>query len=291
MHDGDKLHRFTLDGSAVRGELVQLDESWQGLLARADYPLNLKRLLGEALAATALMAATLKMSGGGLTLQVSGGDGPVSLLVIQAKADGGLRGMAKWRDEVPEASLDKLFGAQAQMVMTIDPGEGQEQYQGVVELQGQGLADALQTYFIRSEQLPTRFWLCADEEGVAGLLLQRLAGADAEDESWQRAVHLAATVKPVELLQLPAVEVLHRLFHEEEVRLFEPQAQRFACSCSQQRSENMLRSLGLNELRQLLLQEPEVAITCEFCSARYAFDVVDVEALFSDSHEGDLSHH
>ncbi|MDQ7015975.1 MAG: Hsp33 family molecular chaperone HslO [Gammaproteobacteria bacterium] len=291
MHDGDKLHRFTLDGSAVRGELVQLDESWQGLLARADYPLNLKRLLGEALAATALMAATLKMSGGGLTLQVSGGDGPVSLLVIQAKADGGLRGMAKWRDEVPEASLDKLFGAQAQMVMTIDPGEGQEQYQGVVELQGQGLADALQTYFIRSEQLPTRFWLCADEEGVAGLLLQRLAGADAEDESWQRAVHLAATVKPVELLQLPAVEVLHRLFHEEEVRLFEPQAQRFACSCSQQRSENMLRSLGLNELRQLLLQEPEVAITCEFCSARYAFDVVDVEALFSDGHEGDLSHH
>jgi len=293
MREKDTLHRFLLDGSNVRGELVQLDDSWQTLLERADYPPNLKCLLGEAVAAAALMAATVKMAGGTLTLQVSGGEGPVSLLVVQAKAGGGLRGVAKWRDEVPLEPLAKIFGNKAQMVITIDSGEGGEEYQGVVELEGRTLADALQLYFERSEQLPTRLWLVAGEECVAGLLLQRLpsdSGLD-EEEEWQRAVHLAATVKPEELLYLPASEVVYRLFHEEEVRFFDGEPMAFECSCSQQRSENMLRSLGLEELRQMLLQEPEVAITCEFCSARYSFDVVDVEALFNDVSQGSSSQH
>jgi molecular chaperone Hsp33 len=187
---------------------------------------------------------------------------------------------------VPAGDLKEIFGADARMVITLDPGAGRERYQGVVELEGGRLAAALDAYFRRSEQLPTRVWLAADAERASGLLLQGMPAADGTpappgSEDWSRATLLGETVTRAELLGLPAPELLLRLFHEEGIRLLEGQSMRFACSCSREKVEGMLRGLGAAEVRETLAEQGEIEVTCEFCNARYCLDAVDTEALFA----------
>jgi len=273
----DSLHRFIIERTNVRGEWVHLDSTWQALLERGDYPEPVRRLLGEALAAVALLSTTIKFDGS-LIMQVTG-NGPVSMLVVQADGNRHLRGLAHWEGEVPESDLGTQFG-HARMVITIDPGAGKERYQGIVELEGNSLADALREYFTRSEQLPTRLWLCADEEQAAGILLQALPGEEPDPDAWDRAIALAETVTDQELLKLPASELIHRLYHEEDVRLFEREPVSFRCSCSAERVENMIRNLGAEEAQSIIAEEGAINVTCEFCNAKYYYDSVDVEALF-----------
>ncbi len=275
----DTLHRFLLEHTHVRGEWVHLDATWRALLERADYPVGVRDLLGEALTAVSLLSATIKFEGS-MILQVSG-DGPVSLLVMQADGRRALRGLAHWQGEVPEEGLAGRFG-RGRMVITIDPGEGLERYQGVVALEGNTLEEALDAYFERSEQLPTRLWLAVSEEAVAGLLLQRLPGEDEDADAWDRALALADTVTDQELLTLPVEQLLHRLFHEEEVRLFEREPLCFRCSCSSERVEEMIRRLGRDEAESIVRDEGSIEVTCEFCNQTYSFDAVDVDALFSE---------
>jgi len=288
MADRDALHRFIIDDTGVRGEVVRLDVSWREVLNRADYPAAVRAVLGEAMAATALLAATVKFNGR-IILQASG-DGPLHLLVVQANADGGLRALARWQGDVPSAPLAEVFG-DAQMTITVDTGRDGEQYQGVVELCGDSLGAAIGGYFAQSEQLPTRLWLAADDQFAAGLLLQRLpeqggvAGADdkvADVDAWQRSCMLADTVGADELLGLGAEDLLRRLFHQERLRLFEPEPLHFSCACSHERSAGLIRQLGEAEARGILSDQGDISITCEFCSARYRFDAVDVERLFAD---------
>jgi len=284
MTERDTLHRFLLENAPVRGEWVHLDASWQALLDRHDYPQVVRDHLGEAYAAVALIAATLKFDGS-LILQVTG-SGPLHLLVVQATGSRALRGLARYRDAVPAGDLQEVFGADARMVITLDPGTGRERYQGVVELEGGDLAAALDAYFRRSEQLPTRIWLAADSERASGLLLQGIPAADGapaalDSEDWTRASLLGDTVTRSELLELPAQELLLRLFHEEGIRLLEGQSIRFACSCSREKVEGMLRGLGADEVRETLAEQGEIEVTCEFCNALYRLDAVDTEALFA----------
>ena len=235
-------------------------------------------MLGEALAAVALLAATIKFDGS-LILQVQG-DGPLSLVVAQASGQRTLRGLAQWRAEVPAGGLAEKFGS-GRIVITIDPGEGKERYQGVVGLTGERLADALATYFELSEQLPTRLWLAADARAAAGILLQSLPGEERDPDAWNRAVMLADTLQSEELVSLEAEQVLHRLYHEEDVRLFEREPVSFRCSCSRERVENMLRTLGVDEARDIVREQGAIDVHCEFCNAHYHFDAVDVEHLFA----------
>lgn len=284
MIERDTLHRFLLETIPVRGEWVHLDASWQALLERHDYPPVVRERLGEAYAAVALIAATLKFDGS-LILQING-SGPLHLLVVQATGSRALRGLARYRGAVPAGDLKEVFGANARMVITLDPGAGRERYQGVVELVGGHLGAALDEYFRRSEQLPTRVWLAADAEQAAGLLLQGMPAADGtsaapDSEDWTRASLLGETVTPAELLGLPASELLLRLFHEEGIRLLEGQAMRFGCTCSRERVEGMLRGLGAAEVRETLAEQGEIEVTCEFCNAQYRLDAVDTEALFA----------
>lgn len=280
--DTDNLHRFMFDGSTIRGELVHLDDTWKHLLERQNYPLAVRTVLGEAAAATALLAATIKFDGI-LTLQARG-DGPLKLLVIECTGQRTLRGLARWDGEAEDLSFAELIG-NGTLVMTIDPGEGSERYQGIVELVGNSLTACLQHYFARSEQLPTRLWLGVDEERAAGLLVQEMPGdGSAEDaDAWQRVCMLADTVTPQELLGLPARRLMHRLFHEEPVRVFNPQAWRFLCKCSRGRVASVLQSLGRKELTRILLDEDTVKVDCEYCGNTYRFDSVDVEQLFSEA--------
>lgn len=281
MSQRDTLHRFLIDKTHVRGEFVRLEASWQEVLGRAEYPENVRDILGEAMAAAALLTATIKFDGR-LTLQARG-NGPLHLLVVQATADGGLRAVARWQGEVPKGPLSAVFG-QAQMVVTVETGKADEQYQGVVEVSGENLSEAIGNYFAESEQLPTGLWLSADDGAAAGLLLQRLPGSEEDEDAdaWDRSRMLAETVTGEELRELPAEELLRRLFHEEQLRLFEPQELRFSCSCSRERSAGMIRQLGEAEAREVLAEQGDLSVTCEFCSARYRFDSVDVERLFAD---------
>ncbi len=293
--EADQLQRFLLEQLDVRGELVRLDSSWRAVTERHAYPQVVRQLLGEALVSAVLLSATLKFEGS-LTLQARG-QGPVHTLIAQATHQRTLRGLARWNDPLPdpEASamnqigsdhrasrLEGLFGP-AQLVMTIEPDEGQN-YQGVVSLQGDSLSAAISHYFELSEQLPTRLWLAIDDGNAVGLLLQRLPHQTSNDQdAWDRCQMLADTLDSREMLRLPFHQILHRLFHNEQVRIFEPNPVAFRCTCSRTRIGATLRALGQDELDALLGERGTVEVTCEFCNRDYRFDAVDVSELFTTS--------
>ncbi len=281
MPDRDVLQRFLFEHTHVRGGLAHLDATWQAVLERHDYPPVIRDLLGQAMAAAALLSTTIKF-GGSLILQLTG-QGPLSMLVVQASAARTLRGLAHWQEPLPSAHLGELAG-QARLVITIDPGEGKERYQGIVPVEEEAtLAGALESYFRQSEQLGTRLWLAADEHRAAGMLLQSLPGGTGDPDAWDRTTHLGATLTDRELLGLDHREILHRLFHEEDVRLFETEPVSFRCGCSRERIENVLRGLGYDEVADILREEGQVKVGCEFCNQQYLFDAVDVEQLFAAS--------
>lgn len=281
MHD--TLNRFLFDGTNVRGRHVDLEAAWQAARDNTDYPPPVRDALGELMAASLLLIGTLKLEG---SLKVEArGDGPLSLVVVQATSAKSVRGMAHWQGEIPATQdLRELMGSSSYLVLTLEAaGEGQD-YQGIVSLEGGTVAAALEQYFAQSEQLPTRLWLAADGEHAAGLLLQRLPGeAGADPDAWDRTVHLASTVRDDELLRLPANDLLYRLFHEEEVRVFDPEYCHFRCSCSAERVGNMLRGLGQAEVRDIVAEQGEVRVNCDFCGKPYVFDAVDAEQLFSET--------
>ncbi len=287
MSDG--LQRFLFEQEPVRGEFVHLETAWQALLARTQYPPVVRDLLGEAVAAAVLMAATVKFDGT-LTLQIQAA-GPVHLLVVQVTADQTVRGLARWQAELPQsAALADLCG-EGTLVMTIDDRRGGDPYQGVVSLGGGRLADALEGYFQQSEQLPTRLHLAANAYTAAGLMLQRVPGELDDADLWNRVTRLGSTVSADELLSLPPETLMHRLYHEETLRVFEPASVAFRCRCSRERIAAMIVGLGADDARALVSEQGEVAVDCEFCGAGYRFDAVDVEALLSGAEPADPHTH
>lgn len=278
----DSLLRFLFEHFAVRGEHVSLDASWRDQLARTDYPPIVRGLLGEALAAVALLAGGLKLRGS-VTVQAQG-DGPVNLLVVQCNSSSEVRGTARWRDPLPrDADASRLLGG-GRLVITLDPEGSGRRYQGIVPLEGGDLARIFERYFAQSEQLETRFWLAADQRRAAGLMLQQLPGAApgaSLEENWGRVQMLTDTLTGSELAALNAGDLIHRLYHEEEVRVFKPRAIRFHCRCSRERIEDVLRSLGRERLEDCREEDGGVSVDCEFCGQHYRFDRVDLERLFS----------
>jgi molecular chaperone Hsp33 len=276
--DTDCLHRFVFEHSDVRGELVHLDAAWQAVLERKDYPAPVRDLLGQAIVAATLLSATIKIDGS-LHLQLQG-EGPINLLLVEVTAQRTLRGLAHWEGEVPAGTLLDQVG-NARLTLTIDPGSGGERYQGLVAIEKDNLAAALEDYFQQSEQLATRLWLAANEERGCGMLLQRLPGKDVDDEDWEHDVCLGETISADELLQLSTRNLLRRLYHEQDVRLFEAEPISFRCSCSRERIETMLRGLGYAEVQDIVKEQGDVSVNCEFCAQGYVFDRVDVERLFA----------
>lgn len=274
--DNDALIRFVFESVGVRGELVYLGSAWQAAQEGREYPAIVARQLGQGMAAAVLLSATIKLEGS-LILQAQG-DGPLHTLVAQATRDRALRGLAHWRGEVPAGDLRAVFG-KGKLVMTAE-ATGRERYQGIVPLEGHDLSAALEIYFERSEQLPTRLWLAADEARAAGMLIQRLPTASGADEDWTRICALAATLTEAELLNLSHDTLLRRLFHEEQVRLFESEPLVFRCGCSRERIEDALRAMGSEEVEAILAEQGAVQVDCEFCNRRYRFDAVDFAALF-----------
>lgn len=279
MSTPDHLYPFLFDRANVRGQIVHLEDAYHGVIQRRDYPPVLRDLVGQAMAAAALLSSTIKFRGS-LSLQVQGqGEQGLTLLVVQASSQGGLRALARWQGELPaEATLGELC-PESYLAITIEPDEG-ERYQGIVALNSGSLAEALDNYFENSEQLSTRVWLAADAERAAGMLIQRLPGESVDEDAWNRAEALAATITTAELLELNAPTIIHRLFHEEDIRLFDPSPFHFQCTCSRERVSGVLRSLGQEEVRDILQEQGQVEVHCDFCNQGYRFDPVDAEQLF-----------
>ncbi len=281
----DCLQRFIFDNAAIRGEWVNLQESWQEVLNRRDYPQALRNVLGEMMGAAALLAATVKITGR-LVLQVRS-EGPVSLMMVECTSKDTLRALAQWDGEIADdASLTDMMGG-GTLAITIEQEGAKQPYQGVVSLQGVNLAETLENYFENSEQLATKIWLSANEHNVAGLFLQQLPSEENQredaQEDWFRISQLASTITDEELLTLESETLLHRLFHEEQVRLFEPTDLRFSCTCSRQRVEETIAMLGQEEADDIIATEGEIEVACEFCNQHYTFDKVDVAKLFNDT--------
>ena len=264
---------------------MQLEHSWQALCERQDYPGVIREVLGQATAAGALLAATIKFDGS-LTLQLNT-DGLLKFMVVECTGEHTLRGLARWdEDEIEDhdsSAGKRLFGS-GKLIMTVDQGADTERYQSIIELDGEHLSDCLDNYFLRSEQLPTRLWLASDGQRAAGLLIQEMPkpALETDPDLWNRVTTLAATVSAHELLTLEPNQLLQRLFHEESVRVFEPQLWSFKCPCSKTRVESMLRSLGSDELHAILDEHGEISVDCEFCGQVYQYDSVDTELLLSD---------
>jgi molecular chaperone Hsp33 len=296
MHDRDCLHRFVFEQFPIRGHLVHLDAAWRALIEHREYPPHIRDLLGEAVAASLLLAATIKFEGV-LSLQLQG-DGPVHLLLAQCTSGLGVRGLARFRDAATpgvadpgsrSAVIGDLLGA-GNLTVTLETDDGAQRYQGIVPITGDRLADSLQVYFENSEQLPTRLWLYSDGQGASGMLLQRLPGgaraasaaeAAAIDDAWRRVQLIGDTLTREELRTLTDVEILHRLFNEDDLRLFEPSPVYFRCRCSRERVGGMLRGLGETETRSVLAERGEVEVRCDFCNRAYVFDAVDVARIFN----------
>jgi molecular chaperone Hsp33 len=275
----DSLQRFILESTPVRGEIAHLDATWRAVLERRNYPGPLKALLGEMMAAAALLSATLKFEGS-LIMQMQG-SGPVQLLVVEATSEQTLRATAKWEGEIATGNVTELLG-KGRFVISIVPHGGKQTYQGIVEIEGNSIAQVLEHYMAKSEQLETRLWLACDSRQAAGMLLQKLPATPTQDEdAWNRAIKLGETIKREELLALPARKIIHRLYHEEDVRVFEPRPVAFRCSCSRERVTSMLRLLGHEEVRSIIAERNSVEVDCEFCGRHYSFDAVDAEQVFA----------
>jgi len=295
----DTLQKFIFDNAAVRGELVEISDTWREIQARHGYPKAVRSMLGEMVAASALLSANLKFNGS-IVMQIHG-DGPVRLLVVECDAELRIRATAKLApdaDIADDATLTDLLNVnrRGRFVITLDPLEkmpGQQPYQGIVPLDGADMATVIENYMLRSEQMDTKLWLAADDQVSRGLLLQKLprhsgkddqtaqASVEEDLETWNRAVVLGSTLKREELLGTDIETLLNRLFWEETIRVFDPQHPQFHCSCTREKVGNMLKMLGQPEVESALADLGELGINCDFCGKHYAFDKVDCAQLFA----------
>ncbi|CAB3643831.1 33 kDa chaperonin [Trinickia soli] len=298
----DQLQKFMFAAAPVRGEIVSLRNTWQEVLTRRQYPVAVRDILGEMMAACALLSANLKFDGT-MIMQIFG-DGPIKMLVVQCSSNLTMRATAKIASEFDETLSDSLSfvellnaSGHGRCVITLDPHDklpGQQPYQGIVPLSSQdgplqSIAAVLEHYMHHSEQLDTRLWLAANTERAVGMLLQKLPGdggiiphsGDHDADTWERVCVLGGTLSQKELLQEEPQTLFRRLFWQENVQHFAPTLTRFECSCSRERVGSMLKMLGHDEVESVIAEQGRVEIHCEYCNQRYEFDPVDVAQLFA----------
>lgn len=294
---GDVIQTFQIEGLDVRGRLVRLDATTARAIHGHDYPPALARLVAETMVLTATLGSSLKYDGI-FTLQIQG-SGPVSLAMSDMTSDGNMRAYAKIKEgmTMPEGdnvSIPQMIGA-GYMAFTVDQGADTDRYQGITELTGATLAECAQNYFKQSEQLETAIAIVSDAptDGraprAAALMVQKLPGAEgADDEPWRRAVILMSSATAQELLDpnLPANDLLFRLYHEDGVRIYEPRAVRHGCRCSEQRVSRTLTSFPKDDVADMA-EDGRITVTCEFCRTDYVYSLEDLDALYTGADDND----
>ena len=275
----DHITPFVFDSLPVRGALINLSRSWRRMLRDHEYDQVIQETLGHAAAATGLIAQSMKFDGA-ITLQIQG-DGELRMLVMQCTSELELRGMATYAEEGRAENFGELM-QNAHCAITVDAGD--RPYQGIVEIARSSLADSLENYFDRSVQVPSHVTLVSDDSLSGGLILQQMPGQYTIDEDdWRRLGFIAATLRTNDFDVADGMDLIGKLFAEDDVRVFQSKPVAFRCRCSRDRAEEVLRMLGENETREALTEQGQVEVTCEYCGRRRSFDPVDISRLFAEN--------
>ncbi|MFT7227751.1 MAG: molecular chaperone Hsp33 [Methylophilaceae bacterium] len=287
MENNDQLHPFIFEDSPIRGNLVHLNSTYHLALANQQLPLIVKKALGELMAASALLTSTLKMDGV-LVLQIQN-KGQLKLLVVECSSNMNIRATAKWDGEIAEDANFLDLVKDGQCVITLDPTEGKP-YQSIVPIEGNSIAEMLENYMLRSQQLETTLQLSCDSISASGLLLQKLPELPSHDaDAWNRVSILANTVTDAELNTYAFEKLIMHLFNEEDVRLFDAKPTQFCCKCTRSGVSDMLKMLGKEEVDAVLAEQKKIEVNCDYCNKQYVFDHVDAATLFAKSNTAKAS--
>jgi len=274
----DTVIPFGFESLPVRGALIHLSRSWRRMLRDHDYDALVTETLGHAAAATGLIAQSLKFDGA-ITLQIQS-PGALQMLVMQCTSDLDMRGMAVTNADKAASNFSELTTG-AHCAVTVDNKD--KPYQGIVEIAEDSLAASLEHYFSRSVQVPSHMVLLANEAFAAGILLQQVAGQSIAEDDWNRLKLLIETLAPKDFEGKAGLELIGKLFAEDDVRVYEPRPANFRCRCSARKTEDVLKMLGEDESREALAEQGSIEVICEYCGHRRHFDAVDVERLFADN--------
>lgn len=279
MKENDIIQRFIFEKANIRGEIIHLDATYQAIIKQHKYPQKIAGFLGEAMIACILLTGSIKFEGE-LTLQFNGDD-RLPLLIVQCNNQMIIRAYAKYQENIIDEEYNQAF-LSGKMVLTINQYNQKNAYQSVVPINSCSMSKNLTNYFINSEQILTHVWITTNENKAAGMLLQQIPGEETieNEKFWEYAVVVGQTLTEEELLNLDNETILHRLYHETEIRLFTSRKIRFGCKCNAEKMHQVLRILGKDDLQELLKEQGEVKINCEFCNKDYVFDSIDVAMLF-----------
>ena len=279
MKETDTLQRFLFEHASIRGEIIRLENTYETILNQHPYPPMIKHLLGEALMSAALLAGSLQFEGE-ISLQFHG-DKRLPLLLVQCDHELHLRGFVKHQADGQDVAYRSAF-LEGKMALIINQYNQTQTYQSVVPIRSASMADNLMHYFAQSEQIATRVWLAAHDNQAAGMLLQLMPGQDTlqREQFWEYAVQLGETIKDDELLTLENQTILHRLYHETELRLYPARHVSFRCRCNLDKMKQVLTVLGQEDAQHLLNEKGEVTVNCDFCKKQYVFDSIDIAMLF-----------
>jgi molecular chaperone Hsp33 len=275
----DTLQRFMFEHASIRGEIAHLDITYKTILNQRPYPPVVKRLLGEALVSCLLLTGSIKFEGD-VTLQFQG-DNYLPLLIVQCDHQLQVRGFAKYQQHAEETDYTNAF-LNGRMALTINQNNQTQTYQSVVPIESLSMAENLMQYFAQSEQIASRVWLAVNDNMAAGMLLQLMPDQNTQqrEQFWEYAVHIGQTITEHELLTLNNPTILHRLYHETELRLYPARSVNFQCRCTEEKMKQALKVLGEAEVKALLQEKGTVDVTCDFCNRCYGFDAIDVTLLF-----------
>jgi molecular chaperone Hsp33 len=279
MKEHDTLQRFLFEHASIRGEIAHVESSYQTIMQQHPYPAPVRNILGEAIISCLLLAGSIKFEGE-ISLQFHG-DKRLSLLLVQCDHELNIRAFAKYQEDKRDEDYQQAF-MQGNMVLTINQYQQTQTYQSVVPIISSSMGENLMHYFAQSEQIATRVWLAVNEDKAAGMLLQLMPGQDTlqREQFWEYAVQLGQTISEQELLMLDNPTILHRLYHETELRLFPARHIHFRCRCNLDKMKQVLMMLGQQDIEKLLQEQGQVEIHCDFCNQQYIFDPIDVTLLF-----------
>lgn len=271
----DTLQRFMFEHANIRGEIAHLSGSYQTIMNQQPYPLAVKQLLGEALVSCVLLTGSIKFEGE-VSIQFYG-DARLPLLNVQCDHLLHVRGFAQYQEGVDAEDYQQAF-LQGKMVVMINHYQHAQSYQSIVPIRSASMSENLMYYLAQSEQISSQIWLAVNDEAAAGVLLQLMPdqGSLEREQFWEYAVTLGQTLTTEELLALDNPTILHRLYHEEDLRLFDARSIAFQCRCSREKMKRALETLRKEEINSMLQEKERIEVVCDFCHQHYYFDAIDL---------------
>ena len=272
------LQKFLFDKLPIKGSFVNLTDVWQEISIQQEYPPGIKQVIGELLVANALLTSNLKLDGK-VICQIQDSE-LVKLIVTECSSKLATRATAKFDViEIANVQYEQLLSS-GHLVVSIDSKNDGQLYQSVIAFNGKQIDEILNNYMIQSEQLRSLFIIAFSPDKVSGFMLQQLPDTQGNYyEEIERIFVLASTLTHGELLHNDSAEILHKLYHEDDVRIMDANSVYFKCTCSKVRVGEILCNLGTAELKSMIHEQGGVSVHCDYCSTEYEFNQVNLEEL------------